>query len=119
MDEEELALGPIDLVEVVLRWEGMRVVYNALLLVLGVGAADILHPEWLTDQRFLFSMLEFAVLANLCFCAAPLSELVVRGLGLATPWLAVSLFLMGLLCSAFLLLASLFAREFSMLLSNQ
>ncbi len=119
MEEEQLSLGAREFVDVLLRWEGMRVVYNTLLLVLGIGAAEILHPDWPTDQQFLFSMLEFAILANLCFCGAPLSELFLRGMGLATPWLAVSLFLMGLLCSVFLLLASLFAWEFSTLLPNQ
>ncbi|MCA9080147.1 MAG: hypothetical protein KDA58_06280 [Planctomycetaceae bacterium] len=111
--------GPLHVGEVLLRWEGMRIVYNLILVGLAAGGAGILHEESLRDPAFLWGMLELLILLNVLFCGLPLLEIGARLAGWATAWFAVTIFLIGLCCSAFLLLAKLFVYEFQHQLPTQ
>jgi hypothetical protein len=94
-----------------LRWERLRIAYNALLLLLTIG--------WLAgirDELVLPGPLEAgailvvgALLANACFTAAPLVEAHLACLGLRSRLLTPLLFAAGALVSVPLVLLFLLA----------
>jgi len=83
--------------QVFLRWERLRVPYNALLV------AVVLLPtggefRW-PDPGDLLILLMGAVLANLCFLAGPVAETYLAWLGLRSKWVTAALFVGGVLVS--------------------
>ena len=79
------------------RWERLRIPYNALLL------AVVLLPTsggftWPDPGDFLI-LLMGTVLANLCFLAGPAAETYLAWLGLRSKWVTAVLFVGGVLVS--------------------
>jgi hypothetical protein len=94
-----------------LRWERLRVFYNALLaavtvVILLLLRDELVFPDPLTVAATLFAG---AVLANVCFTAAPIVEAYARWLGLRTRALTPGLFAAGVLVSIPLVLLFLLA----------
>lgn len=94
-----------------LRWERLRLPYNALLLALTAGWLLLVR-----DELVLPGLLEAgsilvvgAVLANLCFTVGPLVETYVSWLGLRTRTLTPLLFALGVAVSIPLVLLFLLA----------
>ena len=83
--------------QVFLRWERLRVPYNALLV------AVVMLPagggfSWPDPGDFLI-LLMGAVLANLCFLAGPVAETYLAWLGMRSKWVTAVLFVGGVLVS--------------------
>jgi hypothetical protein len=82
---------------VFMRWERLRIVYNALLamLVLLPMAGEVRWP----DLGDLLILLMGAVLANLCYLAGPAAETYLAWLGLRSRLVTAALFIGGVLVS--------------------
>ncbi|MEZ6186757.1 MAG: hypothetical protein R3F62_17325 [Planctomycetota bacterium] len=80
---------------VLLRWELLRIPYNAVLF--GVSVA-VLGTGVLAPSYFLDGVLA-ALAANLCYCLGPALEVYLRTLGARQRWVGPLLFAAGLLLS--------------------
>ena len=97
---------------VFIRWEKLRIPYNIVLL--GIVLALILQNS-APSRMSLWHILHYligAVLANICFFAAPAIETYAAWLGWRSLWLTVFLFVGGLLISAPLVMMYVFAIPF-------
>lgn len=70
-------------------WEPRRVIYNLVLTAFVVAWVAGTWPHFrpaMHLQSLLF-LVVFALLANVCYCAAYLAELPIQGLGLSAVWI--------------------------------
>jgi hypothetical protein len=109
---------------IILAWEKRRLLYNLLLLPVGLALTVLLYSEmrvWLTEWELLANAFFVALLANGFYFIAPLSEIYTWAL-LGWQWTPTQrnlLFVAGLVFSALALAAAAFAVAFSVALSNQ
>ncbi len=69
----------VDCRSIVLAWERLRLVYNAIMLVFGLSACLVFASSLLTVApiQTLMEVAVFGVLANICFCLGPYAEIVI------------------------------------------
>lgn len=91
-----------------LRWERLRVGYNLILLLVTLGCLFARWPEARAPWYGWFVIcLIGAVMANLCFFAAPATETYLHWLGVRSRAVTTALFLLGVLVSIPLVFATL------------
>ncbi|MGJ8672520.1 hypothetical protein [Rubritalea sp.] len=67
--------------DIVLKWEKLRVIYNLVLLLPGLGVTLYAANKWGSSMsEMLSSVIPFAIMANLCFFLGPLSELYIAAI---------------------------------------
>ena len=101
---------------VFLRWERLRVLYNASLAVVVLGfiiRSGGVHE--FMDTGFLLFLVSRCFLANVCFMLGPGVEAYAAWLGWRPPWLRSLLFTLGLMLSVGLALLSVALFEMSRL----
>ena len=81
-----------------LGWERLRVPYNAFLFVV---VCSFLAPGHKAPFSFT-GLVEYAIAANVCFCAGPVAEMYARLIGFRGTWPRVVLFTLGSLFAVFL-----------------
>lgn len=69
---------------VIVAWERLRIIYNVVLLVAGVGAISLW--EFLGMVPVLLGVVGVGIGANACFFAGPLAELYSMGIRRSGPW---------------------------------
>lgn len=76
------------LAEAVRFWEPRRVLYNILLAAFVVAWVVGTWPHFRPAMKLqgLLFLVIFALLANVCYCAAYLAEIPIQGLGASTTW---------------------------------
>jgi len=100
----ETGQGRGDLRDVVLSWERLRLIYNGLMLAIGLPAGLALWrllPRGMGLGRFCVLALAFGLGANFCYLLGPVSELywlAAAGRGFGRAWRR-ALFCLGLLLS--------------------
>ncbi len=86
-----------------IRWEKYRLIYNGILLIETLSISLLL-----TDiRRLIFSLIGYAIIANVCFCGG----LVLNGyawlLGQRSEWVGRILFVLGTLLAMILVIPTL------------
>jgi len=75
-----------------LRWELLRIAFNAILVVATIWLAGL---ENVLEPRLLLMIVEGAVVANVLFFAGPIAETYFHWLGVRQVWVRLGLFAMG------------------------
>ncbi len=64
----------VDFSVIILRWERLRIYYNAILAIWVILLAIVFVPQHAGEARFWIAVLTGAVIANACYFAGPLIE---------------------------------------------
>lgn len=88
------------LVRIVVAWEKLRLIYNAVLVVLVLGVIAIAAPAMATSLELWAGLLAGAIVANLLFLAGPGAEIIAALFTRYRVSMRTILFLAGLLLSA-------------------
>src|SRR5947208_1713621 len=83
----------VDFTAIIRRWEKLRLIYNATLVLLVLLLVVIVFPERLANLVFWFEVLVGAVIANLCYLAGPTLEGYGRYFGIWANFMTLLLFL--------------------------
>jgi hypothetical protein len=83
-----------------LRWEWLRIAYNAVLAAVVVVLIVQQHDDEIAWASLAYACAVGAVVANLCFFAGPLAEAYLHWLGARLPGVTVILFSMGTVFAA-------------------
>jgi hypothetical protein len=88
-----------DVRRIFLRWERLRIVYNAALVALVVLLVALLYEPEIEWALLGWRCVVGAVIANVCFFAGPMAETYLNWLGVRNRGVTAILFLMGMLFS--------------------
>jgi hypothetical protein len=88
-----------DVRRIFLRWERLRIVYNAALVVVVMALVAILYEPEIEWALLGWRCVVGAVIANLCFFAGPAAEAYLNWLGVRNRAVTAIFFLMGLVFS--------------------
>lgn len=98
--------------QVVVNWEIMRLIYNFVLLVVGLGTSypfiSKIGEDWYVIQAVVYGLV-----ANVCFCFGPLAELYLYAFGIKIAYWRYLLFGIGLGFSIALTLAGVMFYSFA------
>lgn len=100
----------VDFTAIIRRWEKLRLIYNATLVLLVLLLVVIVFPARLTNVVFWFEVVVGAVIANLCYLAGPTIEGYARYFGLWANFMTWLLFLAGTGLAAILAIGSIVFR---------
>ena len=92
-----------------LKWEKIRVVYNLVVGAFVLVGTWLLHPGLLNSTTYWITLVEGALVANVCFFAGPLAEIYFAWLGARKSWITTVIAVCGILLTlvlAFLVFAS-------------
>jgi hypothetical protein len=92
----------IELREIVIGWERMRILYNIILLLIGIIAIFfLLRTPYFKLEETILSAIAFGIFANVCFCAGPVAETYIRAIfnNQDIRSLRLALFILGTLLS--------------------
>jgi hypothetical protein len=95
-DDHSSAMSMSGLRQIFVRWERLRIVYNAALVALVVALVALIHDEETNWRRLGFQCLVGAAIANVAFFAGPATEAYLSWLGVRSRAVVVILFSMGL-----------------------
>lgn len=101
----------VDFVPIIYRWERMRIVYNAVLIILTALESFFIGPQLMLDPLFLLQVCVGGLISNLCFFTGPAIEGYGRYLGFWNLTLSISLFACGLVFTGLLSLGFIIVRS--------
>ena len=88
-----------DVRRIFLRWERLRIAYNAALMALVILLVALLYEPEIEWALLGWRCVVGAVIANVCFFAGPVAETYLYWLGMRNRGVTAVLFLMGLVFS--------------------
>ena len=100
----------VDFVPIIIRWEKLRLLYNAVLISLTVLWSNFLKPQLMLDPFFIFHICLGGMITNLCFFTGPAIEGYGRYFGIWNLGFSLALFVVGLLFTCLLTTAFLIVR---------
>ena len=107
-----------ELREIVIGWERLRVLYNIILLLVGVIAIFVtVQQPFFNLEEVVIPAILFGIFANFCFCLGPVAETYIRVIFNTQDIksMRLGLFILGTLLSlvpAFLVIAGYFSDVF-------
>ncbi|REJ89226.1 MAG: hypothetical protein DWQ35_18565 [Planctomycetota bacterium] len=97
-----------------LAWEKMRILFNAILVVISLATAALMGPSSFQLFKFWGLAIFGAIVANLCYFAGPLLDTYVSWLGYPSRRLRWLLFAAGAFVGSLLAMVSIFAVLFEL-----
>lgn len=98
----KIEISSSGIVATVLRWERLRLLYNAALVILVLLLSFTMVPQNLREFGYWAAGLRGAVIANISFVAAPIAELVATFLGIWRSGFTQVVFALGVSFAALL-----------------
>lgn len=95
----------------IIHWEVGRIIFNLILLAIGLTLSYPLISEW-GIKMYLIEVVLYALAANLCFCIGPLVEIYLFAFAFKLGKWRYLLLVLGLLFSMFVTLICAFLSMF-------